>query len=463
MILANGINLPLVLLLGLVTIGPLTLFVAAVESLAFRGLYRSRLRVTFGLVLVANILSTVAGLMVYAFQDLVLHEMGIRSAADFAHHYLNGALVLIGLYLLVSVLVEGLYLARRKVAERLGLGRGDLWKGIAAANVLSYTFMGPIFYFSTRPTFHGLEFVDSPAAVTDCTDAIYFIGSEDRHLFRIRPDGTGREEVVPHEVRAFVVSQDQTAFVYRGPGNDLWFFRQGDARPRRIWKTDERFHTSEFDLSADASRVAFASTSEVFVYDLSVGRIVGRSGLTGDGWGGGSSHSVDLLAWDGDDPDVLHCYRSGGWQSWRVSEDSVAATAAPVRRLVGNYRRCMPGSSWGGRHDWGVPLPSAQDHGELSLFSVPGLGKSVRVYRNGMPVIVFHNDYGLLNMGSPGPSEACFLSEPGMVLCGGSDRLYVLDALKKRVAELAQGDEFVAAIPEFQASAWFDGEGKRKR
>lgn len=69
MILADGINLPIVLLLGLATIGPLTLLVVAIESLTLRIVYRVPIRASLKPVLVANILSTVAGLLVYMFQD----------------------------------------------------------------------------------------------------------------------------------------------------------------------------------------------------------------------------------------------------------------------------------------------------------------------------------------------------------------------------------------------------------
>lgn len=448
MILADGINLPIVLFLGLVTIGPLTLLVVAIEMLVFRTLYGIRLRASFRPLLAANILSTAAGLVVYMFQDGILYAVGVRTAADFAHKYLWGALALIGLYFVVSVVVEGVYIARQRYAETFSLRRGRIWRAIFAANVASYALMGPVFYFSTRPTFHGLQFVDNPASIAQCQDTIYFIGTDNGHLYRVQADGQGLIEAVPYEVRDFLVSADQSAYLYRGADGNLWLFRRGDSQPKCIWQTRERFHMTEVDLSADKGCVAYTSLTNLVVYEVAAERIIAQAELSGQKW-----HPVGLLAWDADNPDLLHT--EAMWsdsQDWEVGKDSLTRTTASASHLVGNFRRCMPGSSWGGQDDWGAPLPFVQQQGELTLRTVAGLGMHIWVGTGQQPLALFHNDYGLLGFGYPGANEACFLSAPGVVLCSGTDCLYILNAPAKRLAELARGRKFVITNSQFQAS-----------
>jgi hypothetical protein len=177
MMLADAINFPLLMLFGLVTIVPLTLAVVGIELLVLWQMFHISPKRSFKPLLIANILSTIAGWIVYMFQDGLLYLVGIRSLFDFAQYYLFGALFLIVLYFGKSVLVEGLYISRRKFVERLGAQRAKLWKAVVIANMASYLLVGPTFYFNTRPTFHGLEFAASPDKVTTCGDAVYFISS----------------------------------------------------------------------------------------------------------------------------------------------------------------------------------------------------------------------------------------------------------------------------------------------
>ena len=72
MILADAINLPLVAGLGLITIGPLTLLVTAIESLVFRLHLGTSFHAVVKRVLVANIISTVAGGLLLMFQDMIV-------------------------------------------------------------------------------------------------------------------------------------------------------------------------------------------------------------------------------------------------------------------------------------------------------------------------------------------------------------------------------------------------------
>jgi len=84
-ILADAINLPLVAGLGLITIGPLTLLVTAIESLVFRLYLKTGFRIVVKRVLIANVISTLAGGLLLMFQDVVIHGTGIADRATGVH------------------------------------------------------------------------------------------------------------------------------------------------------------------------------------------------------------------------------------------------------------------------------------------------------------------------------------------------------------------------------------------
>lgn len=199
MMLADAINWPLFAALGLAVFGPLTLFVVLVECSVLRWFLGIPLRTSFRTVLLANVASTVAGCLIYAFQGILVHAWGLRTLYDFAHLYIWAALGLIVLYYAKSVVVEGLVVARRRFSEVSNLRRRQLWIGVMVANAASYLFVGPLFYFATRPTFEGTRIVLDPAPVAACQDTVFYLDRE-RMLCAIRADGSGQRQITTRPV-----------------------------------------------------------------------------------------------------------------------------------------------------------------------------------------------------------------------------------------------------------------------
>lgn len=78
--LANGIDLPIAMALGLAIFGPLTMGVSLVEAVVFRLGLGASIRKTFWRILAANVASTLAGAVVFSFQDALLDAASIRSS-----------------------------------------------------------------------------------------------------------------------------------------------------------------------------------------------------------------------------------------------------------------------------------------------------------------------------------------------------------------------------------------------
>lgn len=257
MILADGINLPIVLIHGLATLGPLTLLATVVEGLVFRLAFGVSFKASCWRIFIANICSTLAGAVVWFFQYAVVYGMGIRTMPDFVNGYIYAAIVLILLYYAKSVFVEGLVLLRAKARAKIGLKPLRLFKAVLLANIASYLIVGPIFYLTTRPKFGGIEFVDSAASVTSCNDIIYYIAAESNYLCKIKADGTDQQTVVPYPVADYIVASDQRTFVYCGRDGDLYAYNLAEDQPLRLWQTDQRFWLDQVAVSCDNRFVAY--------------------------------------------------------------------------------------------------------------------------------------------------------------------------------------------------------------
>jgi len=446
-ILADGINLPLVLGYGLAILAPLTLLVVALEMLVLLWFCGIRPATSFKVLLKANVLSTIAGWVVYLFQDCILWAIGIRTLPDFVRLYLYGAMLLIVVYYALSVLVEGSFAAQRKLHRAAGITRGRLWRGIALANVASYLVVGPLFYFGTRLNLGELTFVDDPAAIARCSDSVYFIAADSSHLCRINADGGGFRVVVPHPVGDFLVSRDRKAFAYRGANGSLYFHHLDGHQPILVWKAHDRFPMTWVDISADTNRIAYANGAEVTVFDPKTRRAVAHANLPKHDYG-----SNVHLAWDAGKPEVLHVRVADARFAWMVTGSEMIPSERPAKGLMGGF--CRRGS---GPED----LDSRQEQGDLTLGGWPYLGTHIRVTRGRQTLVRFHDNYGVLRMGYRSPGEGSFLSAPGVVVCEGAGCLYVLNALEKKVALLADGRRHVLANGRFQGSFGEQESGKK--
>jgi hypothetical protein len=435
MVLADGIDLPVALGLGFITFAPITLLVTAIEVIVLRLLLKIRIRKSFWKVLGANLVSTLAGGLVYACQDGILYLLHIRTMIDLLDYYFYGALVLIVLYNLLSVLVEGLIVATRRFAAATGLPRRTLWKGVALANVASYLVMGPIFYFGTRPHLDGIIVERSPAAVTASNEPVYFRRDPDKFLCRVAANGRDLKVMVPYAVEGFVVSADQSSFAYSDPDGNLYYYQGGAPRLLLELKPPQRFDLeSQVDISPDNHRVAWIVGEQVAVFDVQTGRTV--------------VHSVGVqvypsscgIAWHLSDPGMLYYRVDSKVFAWNLAENK---SVEIDEKQVGPLSQSFHLPSW-----W---FSNNTTMGEYHLRTVAALLSEVSVLRGDEMVCGVQFRYGLLG-GRYGPGRAATLKAPGILICEGDGQIYVLDWRAHRLALLASGDHFVLARPRFQSS-----------
>jgi hypothetical protein len=452
MVLADGIDLPLLMLWGFGAVVPLTLLVSFIEAAVLEKLTKIPLRKSFLRVVWANVLSTLAGVFVYNFQPLILYGLHSCTRIDLAQFYLPAALALILLYYGVSVLVEGWVLTRSKFVAATAVNRRQLWRGVLWANAASYLVVGPLFYFGTRPEYPGVTLVKDAAAVTSSEETVYYCRAGDEFLCSIAANGANQRVLVPFPVRDFVVSANQESFAYRGPDNNLYYYRNGLAQPSLVWTTSQEFLIRSVDISPDGRRVGFLDGNRAKVFELKTGETVVSEPLVFDRF------DKPFITWDGSNNLLIFCQFGESYFEtereyflWDVAEKMpVKGEVKMIGPLCLSFRRCRDG--WLGhrgssafliRRDSMLPMASQQGDYEIQT-GVRGIW-----FSQGDKVIrAIQTQYGMLEA----PRQGAFLTEPGIIVCEGDGQINVFDGIKGKLGPLVAGCRFVIANKRFQMS-----------
>ena len=354
MMLADGINLPIVAALGLAVFVPLTLFVTLVESFVLRWFAGIPIKRSFRVVFLANVLSTVTGWLVYGFQYSLLGALGFRGIYSYAQYYVWIALILIAAYYVKSILVEGLIIARRRLFEPFGLTRRGLWVGVIVANAASYLFVGPLFYYTTRPTFGGTSIVLDPVIVAACNDTIYYLDRDSR-LCVIGADGSKQRQITNQPVRTFWIDKSRRIVVCEGPNDDLWSQNVSGGSAFVLPGTCE----CDVEFSASGRRIALCTHKEVVRLGESVGHVtdygqwqdlgelkrwiigvfdLDRRLLLGQTVVEGHSAVGPEYCWDSEDHDLLWCSYDRKLMAFRLGPQGLVQEDfnAPFEKLLEN-------------------------------------------------------------------------------------------------------------------------------
>jgi hypothetical protein len=477
MIIADAINLPLVAAFGLATFGPLTLLVSAIEAFVFRAFARSTFRAVFKRVLVANILSTLAGGVLLMLQDFIVYGSGIQeSIPAFVRGYRWLGPVLIAGYFLKSVLVEGIWLTRRRFLDGITCRAGTALRAVLVGNVLSYAVVGPLFYVTTRPYFGGFE-TTFDAGWTNNPDAVvYYIDNKTKFVERMRMDGSDRRTLVPFPAHSFLVSADESTCAFVGASGSLFAYRAGEAEPLLIRDSHRGYFMTGVSLSPDNRRLALreppggqywdrkeGDQDTIGVYDLQTGQAETVGKVPAKDWG----HAI---AWSADGKrlyaQVIEYRNEQKADKWEESETrwvyvlgaeppyglTERLTSPPeAGELVENYLRVQGCEAFvNGRPT--IQLPRRCRAGAYEIEVYPYLGSGVKVVRAGQQLFMLQNAYGLLNLSMPPVSDGAFLPSGDEVLLDWWGQLYLLGLEHKRLALAAQGEHFVLRTPEFRVT-----------
>ena len=453
--LADGISLPILGIGGLVVYGPLTLLVSLIESWIFRLRLAVGVRQVFKRVLWANVLSTMAGAVILVLQDAIVWAAHIQgSIPDFVAGYRWVALVLIGLYFVKTLLVEGLVLTQRSFAERIGRRRSSVLGTVILANIASYALVGPLFYYLTRPAFGGFETRRDTAWTANADVPVYFIDRHNRHIKVMSASGGDATTLVPYPAMDFLVSADVTAFAFRGTDGYLYAYRRGDTSPTLVWEAPRGFfYMQGVSLSPDHRYLAYAQRTGpdewnspcilvVFSLDECTQQVISDQPFH-PSW-------CPVVAWSADgtllcsdmERDTVGVFDA---TSGKLVEMRSRESMAPVE-LVENYARF--GAQCGVMSGVGPYVDVHTDRqGDYEADTYRFFGARLRVTKHGKQIAWIANQYGLLDFGMPAPESPTFLPREHEILLEWWDQLYLIDLDHRRMGLLADGTNYVVPLP----------------
>lgn len=461
--LADGIELPILLVGGLVTFGPLTLAVAAIEAYVMHRRLRLDMRALYRPVLWANVLSTVLGILVLVPQTLLVFASGIEdSIPAFIRGYRWVAPLITLIYFTKSFLVEGLQLTHRKYRSEFDRSRRQIFGAVVLANVCSYIFVGPLFYYMTRPYFAGLETTFDAHWAADPNQVIYFISRADNSIQRKRIGSDELTTLIPGPASDFIVSADESTVAYVTPDGELRVGHTDGTAPVSIRQPSDGFFLSTVSLAPDNRRVAFLdpSMSHVRVLDLETQAVTDLGKVPVDEWGA-------PLAWSADGERVYALRRrSPGVDHQNQPLPSKITTyvfsASPpygppkeraeppeLADLVVNYGR-LRGQPTRSRDGASMQLPMHLKAGPYEAVWVPYLGSALIVKHEGDTVLRVRNDYGLLNFSTPSIQGAVFLPGGDEILIDWWGQTYLLSVSQCKLGLAAPGHGFVARTDDFR-------------
>lgn len=473
--------MPLVVGLGLITIGPLTLLVTAIESLVFRIYLKTGFRTVVKRVLVANVISTLAGGLLVVLQDGIVYATDIQeSIPAFVRGYRWVGPLLIVAYFAKSVLVEGFWLTRRPFLEKIKRRTSGVLRAVLIGNVLSYLIVGPLFYITTRPHFAGLETTFDASWTVNPELIVYYIDRDNGHVKRMQLSGQDARTLIPFPAYSSLVSEDESTFAYVSTSGSLFACRARDKEPILVRETDKGCFMTTVSLSPDNRRVAYLEPPEdeewpysrdaedtLKVFDLETREAAVLGTVPANEWGSPTAWSADgsivYLSVVDDQYDVDGGSVTSEQRTIYVFDAEPPfglrekrRTPPPQADLVVNYLRAQGNSVYlNGRPT--IFLPRHIQSGGYDVEVRPYLGGGIRVNRGEKPVLVLQNEYGLLNRSFPSIICAVFLPDGDELLVEWWDQLYVLSLEKRALGLAANGQQFVLRTPEFRVT--FEPEG----
>lgn len=214
-ILADGIDLPVLLVFGTVVLVPLMLFQVAVEGGILSRLWRIPFRQLVKVVFVANCWSLIAGIptkiLIAWLYDSVLPNDLIGFFRFYPFAAAGGTFV----YFVITIFVEGFYLSRR--VKEAGMPTSKFWSGVVIANLATYAVLAPLDYFGNRPDHNVREFTADSSWAAKPPMQIVYIDSKSGFLKSVFSDGSEPRTLVSSQVTNYIVTSNSEAILFQDP------------------------------------------------------------------------------------------------------------------------------------------------------------------------------------------------------------------------------------------------------
>ena len=385
--LADGIDIPMVLGLSLVVLVPLLAFEVILEAFVLKLTWKVAFRRLCVFTLFANLWSLAAGIPTKILNACFYSAFLPNDLPGYFAKYPLAVCLGTLLYFAATVLVEAAYAFHWLRQHDHKLRRALIWKGILLANVASYAVVAPLHYFATRPTSQVREFSADTRWCAQATNTVYFVRQGTQTLQAIQLDGSGERTIVPMPVTDYLLSADLKLCLFRAPSGNLCLARS-TGESNLVRQTRERFSMNQVAFSPSGKFVAFADkqSDALEVVAIETGKHMKRS----------FSFKVDgcSIAWSTEELKLFVLgTETNSFAEVVISPEKEllirSLTGTNVPPLLPCYGR-VGNTRWYGENDWGAVYDS-DTCGELHVGIRPGLGNGLRIQRgNNPPIRVFY-------------------------------------------------------------------------
>jgi hypothetical protein len=452
-LLADAINIPMVLVGGIIVLIPLMAFEVFVEAFVLKKSWSLPYGQLCTFAFFANLWSLLAGIPTKILNAFVYSQLLPQDIPGFFGRYPFAIAVGSLIYFAVTVLVEGAYALRWRARMQLGLSTAQVWRGILLANVATYVVLAPVNYYATKPGNQIQEFTQNTHWASHSSEIVLFVDTTSNVLKSVHLDGSGLATVSPFPTTDYLVSSNLSLCLFRGTNGNLYFYRSGTPEPYLIWQTDERFLMKQVAFSPSGRLIAYASKKQNAVELLEVSN-------------GKRTHVPLVPKFDFDDPLVVwspdeeRFYVSGLENRLRLAMSVQPDGTVDTKPIEGTnsppilicYGRIGTGGWWGG-DDWGASY-SHDECGDLKAMAWPGLDSGLYISRKSgnkpSRILSVSVRPGLLHLAGFYFGDVAFVGDCRECLFEANGYIYLLDIEQKRLGTLVRGDRFIQLTPRYQ-------------
>ncbi len=279
-IFADGIDLPLLMVGGMIFLLPLLAFEVVVEALVLRWFWKEPFRELCWLTLRANCWSLAAGVPTAVLVGFIDAAILPEDMPGFFARYALAAAVGSLVYFAVTVFMEGRCAERWAHQEEINMARATLWKGILVANIVTYAVLSPLYYLATKPALPVKELTRDTRWTKNPEVLVVYTNSVSEGFQAIRLDGSTAPMPPMDRLSDWGTQHrqdtcgDLTAFAERGLGSHLRITRGGYDDPlvvvfvsagllhySRFWVGDVRF-------VGDCNECVFQANGYLYLLDI---------------------------------------------------------------------------------------------------------------------------------------------------------------------------------------------------
>jgi hypothetical protein len=442
--LADGIDVPVFLGLGVGVVIPLLTFEVLVEAFVLNKVWKLPFRALCRLTLIANVLSLLAGIPTEFLNSAI--DAGILPAdiPGYFARYPTATVADSFIFFIVTLAVEGLYATRWLRKRGVSISKRSTWIGMLLANFATYAVVAPLNYYASRPNDHGLHFSSNTAWAAHSAPSLVFVDSRDHYLKSMRIDGSESATLVAQPMTDYLVSSNLDVCLFRGTNNELFLWRRQYPKAEVFAKTEEQFFMDQTAFSPSGIWAAFASDKEgkILLYDTATRTTTFIPIAT--------QNSLDApsVAWSQHD-DLFFVKHGGSSMAVKIGNDGVMSSTRLATSENAEVYPCfgrLASTRFFGGETRGV-IYGEDQCGSFKAMTWPGLDSSLMITRENtgtnLPEVTVSVRPGLLHLANFWFGDVAFLEDCNECLFEANGYIYLLDVKARHLGTVTFGDRFI--------------------